>query len=250
LLRPNTSVVFVESPGSLTFEVQDIPAIAATAHKHGAKVLMDNTWATGLFFKSFAHGVDVSIHAATKYVVGHSDAMMGIAIANGESWHALRDCTRQTGFCAGPDDMYLAQRGLRTLAVRLSRHQASAIAIAEWLKGRPEVARVLHPALREDPGHRLWRRDFLGASGLFAIELKPCSQAAVAAMLDGLALFGLGYSWGGYESLAVPALPAKARTARPWSGAGPLVRFHIGLEHVDDLQADLAAGLQRLRAAA
>ena len=249
LLRPNTAVVFVESPGSLTFEMQDIPGISAVAHAAGATVIMDNTWASPLYFKAFEHGVDVSIQAATKYVVGHSDAMLGSATATEAAWPKLRAGVRQMGQSAGPDDLYLAQRGLRTLAVRLERHHASGLAIADWLRSRPEVARVLHPGLPGDPGHQLWRRNYLGASGLFSFELKPCSIDQVAAMLDHLELFGLGYSWGGYESLAIHAEQAKLRTETRWDSQGQLIRLHIGLEGVDDLKADLTAGFERLRRA-
>ena len=247
LLRPNTTVVFTESPGSHTFEVQDIPAIAEVAHAHGAKVLMDNTWASPLFFKPFEHGVDVSIQAGTKYICGHADAMLGTVSTTKESWPELRDCTRHLGQCAGPDDLYLAQRGFRTLAVRLRQHQASALAIAEWLQNRNEVRQVLFPALPDAPGHEIWKRDFLGASGLFGIELKPYADEAVEEMLDGMRLFGLGYSWGGYESLLIPANVQKIRSAVPWRFDGPLLRIHIGLEDVDDLKDDLKDGFQRLR---
>ena len=247
-IRPNTRAVFVESPGSYTFEIQDIPAIAEAAHKAGAVVLMDNTWATPLFFKPFAHGVDVSIQAATKYIVGHSDALLGTVTTTAEAWRALRDTTRQLGQSAGPDDVNLAQRGLRSMGVRLARHQDSALRLADWLRGRPEVARVLHPALPDDPGHALWKRDFLGASGLFSFELKPYSEAAVAALVDHLELFGIGYSWGGYESLIVPARIGPFRSVRHWTG-GPLVRLHVGLEAVADLIADLESGFRRLSAA-
>ncbi len=247
LLRPNTSVVFTESPGSHTFEVQDIPAIAEAAHAQGAKVLMDNTWASPLFFKPFEHGVDVSIQAGTKYIVGHADAMLGTVTTCKDAWPALRDCTGHLGQCAGPDDLYLAQRGFRTLAVRLRQHQSSALAIAEWLQNRPEVRQVLYPALPDAPGHKIWKRDFLGASGLFGFELKPFTEEAVVSMLDGMRLFGLGYSWGGYESLLIPANVRKIRSAVPWRFEGPLLRAHIGLEDVDDLKDDLKDGLKRLR---
>ncbi len=247
MLRPNTTVVFTESPGSHTFEVQDIPAIAEIARRHGSKVLMDNTWASPLFFKPFEHGVDVSIQAGTKYIVGHSDVMLGTVTATKEAWPELRHCTWHLGQCAGPDDLYLAQRGLRTMSVRLRQHQASALLIAEWLQTRPEVRQVLYPALPGAPGHEIWKRDFLGASGLFAFELESCTEKAVASMLDGMRLFGMGYSWGGYESLLIPENVKKLRTAVPWRFEGPLLRIHIGLEDVEDLKDDLMDGLERLR---
>src|SRR5207244_4081483 len=250
LMRPNTKVVYVESPGSLTFEVQDVPAIAAVAHQHGARVMMDNTWATPYLFRSFEHGVDVSIHAATKYIGGHSDVMLGAVITNEESWLPVRSAVADLGHCAGPDDIFFGLRGMRTLSVRLERHERNAMQVARWLQTRSEVSRVLYPALPEDPGHALWKRDFLGASGLFGIVLKPASKAAVDAFIDSLDLFGIGASWGGYESLIQPAYPERARTATPWQAEGPLVRLHIGLEDPQDLIADLAQGLDHLRAAA
>jgi cystathionine beta-lyase len=249
LMRPETTAVLVEAPGSHTFEMQDIPAIAEAAHKAGAVVLMDNTWATPLFFRAIAHGVDVSIHSATKYIVGHADAMLGIATATRECWSRLRVGSYELGYCAAPDDIYLAQRGLRTLSVRLARHQQSGLAVAEWLRGRPEVKQVLHPGLPGAPGHEIWKRDFTGASGLFGIELQPCPDAALNAFIDGMDLFGLGVSWGGYESLAVPSRVRKDRTASPWTFEGPLVRLHVGLEAVDDLLKDLEGGFAALKAA-
>ncbi|MBP6818554.1 MAG: cystathionine beta-lyase [Ferrovibrio sp.] len=250
LFRSNTTAIFTESPGSLTFEVQDIPAIAEIAHKRGAKLLLDNTWGTPLYFKSFQHGVDLSIHSATKYIVGHSDAQLGIVIATKEAWPALRETTRATGTAAGPDEVYLGLRGLRTMAVRLERHMRSGIEIAHWLRGLNEVEAVYHPALPQDPGHTLWRRDFLGACGLFAFELKKnISEAQVAAFVDHLELFGIGYSWGGFESLVTVAMPHRLRTANPWVDKGPLLRLHIGLEAVDDLRDDLKAGFERLHKA-
>lgn len=250
LFRPNTTAVFTESPGSLTFEMQDIPAIADAAHKRGAKVLMDNTWATPLYFKSFQHGVDLSIHSATKYIVGHSDAQIGTVTATKDAWPALRDTTRNLGTAAGPDEVYLALRGLRTMGVRLERHWKSGQAIADWIKARPEVSAVYHPALPSDRGHALWKRDFLGACGLFSFELdRKFGEAAVAAFVDHLELFGIGYSWGGFESLVTVAMPHRLRTANPWKDRGALIRLHIGLESVDDLKADLAAGFARLNAA-
>ncbi|HYG91546.1 MAG TPA: cystathionine beta-lyase [Azospirillum sp.] len=249
LIRPNTTVVFIESPGSLTFEVQDVPAIAKAAKAAGATVLMDNTWATPLFFRPFEHGVDVSIHAATKYIVGHADAMLGLMVCNEASWTRIKKNAVHFGTCAGPDDMYLGLRGLRTLSVRLKRHQESGLALADWLSGRPEVARILHPARPGDAGYELWKRDFTGASGLFAAEFKAVPKKALAAMLDGLELFGMGYSWGGFESLILPTHPAGARTATKWRSEGPLIRFHTGLEDVDDLIKDLDRGFARLNAA-
>jgi cystathionine beta-lyase len=250
LMRPNTRVVYVESPGSLTFEVQDVPAIAEAAHQGGAKVLMDNTWASPLLFSSFAHGVDVSIHAATKYIVGHSDVMLGAVITNEENYLPVRTMASELGHCAAPDDAYFALRGLRTLSVRLERHQHNALAVARWLQGRPEVSRVLYPALPEDPGHALWKRDFTGASGLFGVILKPAAKEAVYALIDALDLFGIGSSWGGFESLILPTAPARSRSATRWQPEGPTLRLHIGLEDPQDLIADLDRGFHRLRAVA
>ena len=249
LLRPNTTVVFTESPGSYTFEVQDIPAIAAAAHAAGALVLMDNTWASPLFCKPFDLGVDLSIQAGTKYLAGHSDLLIGTVSATKAVWPRLRDTTRQIGQGAGPDDMYLTLRGMRTLRLRLERQQATALTLAHWLQGRPEVVRVLHPALPEDPGHALWQRDFLGASGLFGVELHPAPRAALAAMLDHMRLFAMGYSWGGFESLMVLARLEEARSVTMWEADRPLLRISAGLEDPKDLIADLADGLARFSAA-
>lgn len=246
LLRPNTKAVVVEAPGSLTFEVQDIPAIAEAAHKVGAVVIMDNSWATPLLYKAFDHGVDVSVYSATKYVVGHSDAMMGVIVTSPETFLTVRRSVGMFGAAPGPDDCYLALRGLRTLGVRLRQHEQSALKIAEWLKTRPEVAKLLHPAFPDCPGHDIWKRDFTGSSGLFSIILKPTSKQAVTAMLDGMRLFAMGYSWGGFESLIIPANPASIRTAVPWQAEGPLLRLHVGLEDVDDLIADLEDGFTRM----
>ncbi len=247
LLRPNTSVVVVEAPGSLTFEMQDIPAIAAAAHARGAVVVMDNTWATPLYFKAFAHGVDVSVQAATKYVVGHSDAMLGTVTVTKEAWPRLKETHIDLGQTAGPDDLYLAQRGLRTLATRLARHWESGLALAEWIARQPEVERVLHPALPSDPGYAIWKRDFLGACGLFGVVLKPARREAYAALIDGLALYGIGASWGGYESLVMPFDPREVRSATQWPYPGPCFRIHAGLEAIEDLVADMDAGFRRLR---
>jgi len=246
-MRASTRIVYCESPGSQTMEVQDIPAIAEVAHKAGAIVVVDNTWSGGHYFNAFAHGGDISVHAATKYIVGHSDAMMGAVTCNEATWQRFKEGYETLGQFAGPDDMYLTLRGLRTIDVRLERHMKSALKIAEWLKGRPEVEEVLHPALPGAQGHALWKRDFTGASGLFSVVLKPQSEAALGAFLDGLELFGMGYSWGGFESLCVPFKPV--RTAKPWTRQGTCLRFHIGLEDPDDLIADIKAGFERLKVA-
>jgi cysteine-S-conjugate beta-lyase len=246
LITKNTKVVFTESPGSQTFEVQDIPAIAKAAHDAGAVVILDNTWATPLYFKPFAHGADVSIQAATKYIVGHADAMLGAITATERAASAISKAHDELGLCPGPEDVYLGLRGLRSLGVRLERHQRSALELARWLADRPEVAQVIHPALPTDPGHALWARDFTGASGLFSIVLKPVPRAKLAAMVDGLSLFGMGYSWGGYESLILPFDPKTYRTATTWRAEGPALRLHVGLEDVEDLKADLDAGFARL----
>ena len=248
LIQDNTRVIFTESPGSQTFEVQDVPAISAAAHARGVRVVLDNTWATPLFFKPFDHGADISIQAATKYIVGHADAMLGAITANEAIWPKLAAAHDELGLCPGPEDVYLGLRGLRSLSARLERHQRSALDIARWLAARPEVARVLHPALPSDPGHALWQRDFTGASGLFAMVLKPVPKKAVAAMLDGMTLFGMGYSWGGFESLILPFDPRAYRTATTWVEDGPALRLHIGLEDPDDLKADLHAGFARMNA--
>jgi len=248
LIRPETRVIYLESPGSLTFEVQDVPAIAEAAHRRGIIVIADNTWATPLYFKPFAHGVDVSVQAATKYIVGHSDAMLGAITCTKEAWPRLRRSTHELGQTAGPDDVYLGQRGLRTLAVRLKQHWKAGVALAEWIARQPEVERVLHPALPGDPGHALWKRDFTGACGLFGVVLKEgVSDRALCAMIDGLELYGIGSSWGGFESLIVPFDPRETRTATQWTYKGPCFRIHAGLENVEDLIADLEAGFERLR---
>ncbi|MEN3973626.1 cystathionine beta-lyase [Emcibacter sp. SYSU 3D8] len=247
LMRPNTTIVFTESPGSLTFEIQDIPAIAAAAHAAGAVVLNDNTCASPLNLRVLDLGADVAIHSLTKYVVGHSDAMLGAAVANQANLARLQRGGYLHGHAASPDDCYLALRGLRTLEPRMKQGGATALRLANWLKQRPEVDRVLHPALPDCPGHDIWRRDFTGTSSLFSIVLKHGSDAAISAMLDGYRHFGIGFSYGGFESLVLPSNPSGVRTATTWTG--PLIRFHAGLEDPDDLIADLEAGLERFNAA-
>lgn len=247
LIGERTRAVFMESPGSLTFEVQDVPAIVAAAKARGLVTLLDNTWATPLFFPAMAHGIDLTILACTKYVVGHSDVMLGSVTAAPDRWENLRATTYGFGQCVSPDDAYLGARGLRTMDVRLARHHDNGLKVARWLAEQPEVTRVLHPALPDCLGHELWVRDFKGASGLFAFELDGGGETERAALIDALELFGIGYSWGGFESLAVPADPV--RTAAKWEGAGPLVRLHVGLEDADDLIADLAGGLAAFRTA-
>ena len=247
LIRDNTALVYCEAPGSLTFEMQDIPAIAAAAHARGIPVLADTTWGTPYFFRSFEHGVDVSIHAGTKYIVGHSDVLLGMLVTNEQHWLPVRRTVADYGFCVSPDDCYLALRGLRTIGVRMQHQQQSALAVARWLEGRPEVLRVLYPALASDPGHALWQRDFSGAASLFGVVLKPVAWEKVGAMIDALQLFGIGSSWGGYESLAIRADVTKGRTATQWNPGGPLVRLHIGLEAPTDLIADLERAFAQLR---
>ncbi|MEE1656302.1 cystathionine beta-lyase [Microvirga sp. CF3062] len=249
LLRPNTTAVFTEAPGSQSFEMQDIPAIAEVAHRHGAVVLMDNTWATPLLFPPHERGVDIAIEAGTKYLSGGSDLLLGMVSANEHCFKALRDTYDAFAMCPGPEDVFLGLRGLRTMALRLREHEKQALQMARWFEARPEVARVLHPALESYPGYEIWKRDFKGSSGLFSIVLKPCSDQALAAMLDGLALFGMGYSWGGFESLVIPFNCASYRTATRWEPGGHALRFHIGLEDLEDLKRDLDAGFTRLREA-
>lgn len=249
LIRPNTTAVFTEAPGSQSFEMQDVPAIAAAAHRHGAVVLMDNTWATPLFFSAHAMGVDLCIEAGTKYLSGSSDLLLGLVSANERCFPALRDAYDAMAICPGPEDVFLALRGLRTMHLRLKEHEKQALAVARWLETRPEVKQVLHPALESFPGHEIWKRDFSGSSGLFSIVLHPAPTHAVAAMLDDLSLFGMGYSWGGFESLIVPFDCSSYRTATKWNPGGPALRLQIGLEDVADLTADLDAGFARLRKA-
>ncbi|MBN8873703.1 MAG: cystathionine beta-lyase [Rhodospirillales bacterium] len=249
LMRPNTKVVYTESPGSHTFEVQDVPAIARAAHAGGAKVLMDNTWGIH-FFQPFAHGVDVSIQAATKYPAGHSDILIGtITVAAEDDWERIHTTVRSLGQYASPDDCWLTLRGMRTMGVRLQTQMDAGIEIAHWLSKRPEVLQVLHPALPGAPGHALWKRDFTGACSLFGVVFKPdYAVEASHAFAEALELFGIGASWGGYESLALPTTGFVTRTAGSGSFAGPLVRLHIGLEDPEDIKADLERGLAALRA--
>ena len=248
LCTDRTKAIFMESPGSLTFEVQDIPAIVAVAKERGIATLLDNTWATPLLLPAIQLGVDYSILACTKYVVGHSDVMLGSVTAAEGQYERLRTVTYQLGQTASPDDAWLGARGLRTMAVRLDQHGRSALKIAEWLQTRPEVARVLHPALPGCPGHEAFVRDFRGASGLFSFVLNGGSDKARTALIDGLKHFGIGYSWGGFESLAIPVDPHRYRSATRWEAEGPMVRLQIGLEDADDLIADLDAGLARFTA--
>jgi cystathionine beta-lyase len=250
LFRPNTKAVFTEAPGSQSLDMQDIPAISAVARARGICVIMDNTWATPLFFPPHARGVDMAIEAGTKYLSGHSDLLLGLVSANAEWFPKLYHCAEQFAIPPGPEDVFLALRGLRTMDLRLREAERQGLALARWFQTRPEVLRVIHPALPDYPGHEIWKRDFLGSSGLFSIVLKPASDAAVAAMVDGLELFGIGASWGGFESLVIPFDCTAYRTATPWAPGGPTLRFSVGLEHIEDLQEDLDRGFARLRAAA
>lgn len=247
LVRPNTRLIYCETPGSQTMEVQDIPALADIAHKNGALLLVDNSWSAGHYFKAFDHGADIVLQSGSKYIGGHSDLLMGTISATAKAWPALAETYGTMGMFAGPDDMYMGLRGIKTLDVRLARHMSNAIAVAEWLRARPEVDTILHPAFSGSPGHQIWKRDFTGSSGLFSVVLKPCKDEALRSFIDGLKLFGLGFGWGGFESLCVPF--KVKRVASPWQAKGPALRFHIGLEHPDDLIRDLEAGFGRLATA-
>ncbi len=245
LIRPNTRLIWLESPGSQTFEMQDVPAIVEVAKAKGVKTFIDNTWSGGYFYKPLAQGVDVSVQAGTKYIVAHSDVMLGSITSNEATHEQIYSSTQSFGACSGPDDIYLALRGLRTMGVRMPRHNESGLAIARWLQERPEVIRVMHPGLPQDPGHELWKRDFTGASGLFGFVVDSTNSDKAAAMLDGLKFYGMGSSWGGFESLLIPASPEKNRTATEWNPGGFTMRIHVGLEDMDDLIVDLDEGFDR-----
>ncbi|MGJ8693164.1 MAG: cystathionine beta-lyase [Thalassotalea sp.] len=247
LIQPNTRLVFLESPGSLTMEVQDVPAIAKVAHQHNCIVMLDNTWGAAVNFQPFDYGVDISVQAATKYIVGHSDVMLGTATATEEYWPEVRENSYTMGQCTSPDDLYLALRGIRTLGVRMQQHEKNALKLAHWLAERDEVETVLHPALPSCPGHEFFKRDFTGANGLFSFVLKD-QNFNTRAMLDGMEHFKMGYSWGGFESLILAIANVQSlRTVTKWQYQGPLIRLHVGLEDIDDLIEDLAAGFERLK---
>jgi cystathionine beta-lyase len=250
LVTPKTRLIFLETPGSQSFEIQDAPAIAAVAKTHGLCTILDNTWATPLFLSPHGFGIDMVVEAGTKYLSGHSDLLLGLVSANAAWYPRLRETYDAFSMCPGSEDVFLALRGLRSMELRLKEAERQGLIMAEWLAGRKEVAQVLHPALPSCPGHAIWKRDFGGASGLFSVILTSCPQKALAAFLDGLKLFGMGYSWGGYESLVIPFDCRTYRTATKWLPEGPALRFSIGLEDVDDLKADLEAGFERLAAAA
>jgi len=245
LFTDKTKAIFVESPGSLTYEVQDLRAIVAAAKRRGAFVIVDNSWATPLFHRPLDLGADLVVHAGTKMFVGHSDAMFGTVSANARTWDKLRDTTVALGVCSSPDDIFLAARGLRTLAVRMKEHGARSVDLANWLESQPGVQAVYHPALPSHPDHAIFQRDFTGSGSVFAAVLEPAPREKLAAMLDGLSVFGMGWSWGGYESLILPIHPERLRTAVKWTAEGNMLRIHVGLEGVEDLRADLADGLAR-----
>jgi cysteine-S-conjugate beta-lyase len=249
LFRDNTRAIFLEAPGSQSFEMQDIPAITAVARARGITTLIDNTWATPLFFRPHDFGVDISIQAGTKYIGGHADLNLGTISAVGPSWKRVHDLHGDMGICISPDDAALGSRGLRTLAVRLERHQESALKVARWMQSLPQVSRVLHPALESDPGHAIWKRDFKGSSGLFSAILNPVSDQALAAFFDALVHFGMGYSWGGYESLIIAFDCTSYRTATQWQAEGPAIRLHIGLDNTADLMADLEQAFAKMSVA-
>jgi len=250
LIKTNTKAIFCEAPGSLSFEMQDIPAIASVAHAQNIPVLADTTWGTPYFFRSFEHGVDVSIHAGTKYIVGHSDVMLGMIVTNEKYWLPVRRTVAEYGYCSSADDCYLALRGFRTIGVRMKQQMANALKVSRWLESRAEVKRVLFPALESDPGHAIWKRDFEGAASLFGFVLNPVTKKQVTAFVNALKLFGIGSSWGGYESLVTAPNIAPLRSATKWTADGPVIRFHIGLEDADDLIADVEQAFARMTSAA
>ncbi len=247
VIQPNTTVIFLESPGSNTFEIQDVPAIAEKAKQRQIVTIIDNTWGTPVYFKPFELGVDVSVHAATKYITGHADAMLGIISANEQCYPLVKSCVHSLGECAGPDTIFLGLRGLRTLPTRLRHHHVSGLKIANWLKEHPEVKQIMHPALPGDPGYEIWSRDFGGACGLFGFILNEESETAAIKFVNSLKLFGKGFSWGGFESLLIPTNPAATRTATKWENSGVSMRIHVGLEDPDDLIADLQSGFDAMR---
>jgi len=247
LIQPNTKVLFLESPGSLTMEIQDVPTLSRIAHENNMIVMLDNTWASPINSRPFEMGVDISIQAATKYIVGHSDVMMGTATANTEYWPTLRENSYLMGQCTSPDDVYLASRGLRTLGVRMAQHEKNALTVANWLATRPEVDHLRHPAFATCPGHEFFKRDFSGSNGLFSFVLKEGDLKSVTALVENMRYFKMGFSWGGFESLILGVFGInKIRTATGWDESKPLIRLHVGLENVDDLIADLEAGFERM----
>ena len=249
LITERTRAIFVESPGSLTFEVQDLPAIADLVRNRNIAIIVDNSWATPLFYQPLRLGADIVVHAGTKMFVGHSDAMFGTISATETYWPQVSRTHRLAGICASPDDCFLAARGLRTLAIRMREHEERALDLARWFEAQPTVRQVFHPGLQQHPDHAIWKRDFTGSGSLFSVLLEPAPREAVAAMVNNLELFGMGYSWGGYESLCLPIHPERNRTAIQWTAEGEMFRIHVGFEAVDDLKADMQAGLQRYREA-
>ena len=245
LVKDNTKLIFMESPGSITFEVQDVPSIVSVAKRHGITTALDNSWATPLFFRPLDLGVNLSVTAATKYIAGHSDAMIGLIASDKDSFYTVKKCRDLLGHSLAPDDVYLGARGLRTLSIRVKQHERNALTLANWLKAHGEILEVIHPAFENCPGHETWKRDFSGSTGLFSFIVKPRPRAALASMLDNMKLFSMGYSWGGYESLIVPQDPSSSRSATSWNKPGQLVRVHVGLECIDDLIVDMQEGLER-----